>query len=54
MTLDWEYLVSVESGDYPVPISSLHTVGLLASSARQAVDDLDTLPEDGRDDGSEE
>ena len=54
MTLDLEYLVAVESGDTPVPISSLHTVRLLASIARQDVDDLDTLPEDERDDGSGE
>jgi hypothetical protein len=30
MTLDWEYLVAVEYGDTPVPLSSLHTIGLLA------------------------
>ena len=54
MTLDWDYLVSVEYGDYPVPISSLHTVRLLALIARQEVDHLDTLAEDERDAGSEE
>jgi hypothetical protein len=54
MTLDWEYLVSVESGDTPVPISSLHTIRLHALIARQDVDDLDTLAEDERDAGSEE
>jgi hypothetical protein len=48
MTLDWDYLVSVEYGDYPVPISSLHTVRLLASIARQEVDHLDTLAEDDK------
>jgi hypothetical protein len=50
-TLDWEYLVAVENGDYPVPISSLHTVRQLASIARQRVDHLDTLEEDERDVG---
>jgi hypothetical protein len=54
MTLDWEYLVAVECGDYPVPISSLHTVRLLASISRQEVDHLDTLAEDERHAGSEE
>ena len=54
MTLDLEYLVAVEYGDTGVPVSSLYTVRLLASIARQEVDHLDTLPEDGRDDGSEE
>jgi hypothetical protein len=54
MTLVWEYLVAVEYGDYPVPISSLHTVRLVASIARQDVDHLDTLAEDERDAGSEE
>jgi hypothetical protein len=54
MTLDWEYLVAVECGDYPVPISSLHTVRLLALIARQRVDHLDTLAEDERNAGSEE
>ena len=54
MTLDWEYLVAVEYGDYPVPISSLHTVRLLASITRQDVDDLDILAEDKMDAGSEE
>jgi hypothetical protein len=34
MSLDWDYLVSVEYGDYPVPISSLHAVRVLASIAR--------------------
>jgi hypothetical protein len=29
MTLDWEYLVSGETGDTPAPLSSLHTVRLL-------------------------
>jgi hypothetical protein len=53
MTLDWEYLVSVESGDYPVPISSLRTVRLLALTARLDIDDLDTLVEDESDAGSE-
>jgi hypothetical protein len=52
MTLDWEYLVSVEHGDYPVPISSLHAFRLLASIARQEVDHLDTLAEDETDGGS--
>jgi hypothetical protein len=46
--------VSVEYGDYPVPISSLHTVRLLTSIARQEVDHPDTLAEDERDAGSEE
>jgi hypothetical protein len=54
MTLKLEYLVSVEYGDYPVPISSLHTVRLLASISRQEVHHLDTLEEDERDAGSEE
>jgi hypothetical protein len=54
MTLDWEHLVAVEHGGYLVPISSLHTVRLLASIARQEVDHLDTLAEDERDAGSEE
>ena len=54
MTLEWEYLVAVEYGDYPVPMPSLHTGRQLASSARQEVDDLDTLDEDERDAGSEE
>ena len=54
MTLDWDYLVSVESGGYPLPISSLHTVRLLALIARQDVDDLDILAEDEMDAGSEE
>jgi hypothetical protein len=54
MTLDWECLVAVEHGDYPVPISSLHTVRLLASIARQEVDHLDTLAEDERDAGPED
>jgi hypothetical protein len=54
MSLDWEYLVSVESGDTPVPLSSLHTIRLLASIARQDVDDLDTHAEDEGDAGSEE
>ena len=53
MSLDWEYLESLEYGDTPVPIQSLHTVRLLASIARQEVDHLDTLPEDERDAGSE-
>ena len=53
MTLDWQYLVAVEYGDYPVPISSLDAVRLLASIARQQVDRLDTLAEDERDAGSE-
>ena len=52
--LDWEYLVAVEYGDYPVSISSLYTVRLLASIARQEVDHLDILAEDERDVGSEE
>ena len=47
LTLGCEYLVAVEYGDYPVPISSLDTVRLLASIARQEVDHLDTLAEDG-------
>jgi hypothetical protein len=34
MTLDWEHLVSVEYGDYPVPIASLYTVRLPLSIAR--------------------
>ena len=51
MTLDWEYLVAVEYGDYPVPISSLHTVRQLPSIARQRVDHLDTLEEDDGDVG---
>jgi hypothetical protein len=51
MTLDWEYLVAVEYGEYPVPISSLHTDLLLASIARQELDHLDTLAEDERDAG---
>ena len=42
MTLDWVYLVSVESGDTPVPLSSLHTIRLFASIALQEVDHLDT------------
>ena len=54
MSLDWGYLVAVEYADYPVPISSLHTVRLLASIARQEVDHLDTLAENERDAGSEE
>ena len=37
-----------------MPLSSLHTIRLLASIARQAVDDLDTLAENERDAGSEE
>jgi hypothetical protein len=47
-------LAAVEYGYYPVPISFLHTVRLLASIARQEVDHLDTLAEDERDAGSEE
>jgi hypothetical protein len=58
MMLDGEYLVSVESGDTPVetsvPLSSVHTIRLLALIARQEVDHLDTLAEDERDAGSEE
>ena len=54
MTLDSESLVSGESGDTPVPLSSPHTVRLLASSARQDVDHLVTLEEEDRDAGSEE
>jgi hypothetical protein len=54
MTVDWECLVAVEYGDYHVPMSSLHTVRLLASIARQERDHLDTLAEDERDAGSEE
>ena len=46
--------MAVEYGDYPVPISSLHTVRLLASITRQDVDDLDILAEDKMDAGSEE
>jgi hypothetical protein len=37
-----------------VPLSSLHTIDLLALIARQDVDDLDTLAEDERDAESEE
>ena len=47
MSLGWDYLVTVDSGDTPVPISSLHTVGLLALMTRHALDHLDTLAEDG-------
>jgi hypothetical protein len=47
MSLDWEYRVSVEFGDTPVPPSSLSTIRLLASIARQDVDHFDTLAEDG-------
>jgi hypothetical protein len=54
MTLNLEYLVAVEYGDYRVPISSLHTVRLLASIARQEVDHLVTLAEDERNTGSQE
>ena len=46
--------MAVEYGDYPVPISSLHTVRLLASITRQDVDDLDILAEDKMDAGSDE
>ena len=54
MTLDWEYLVAGEYGDFQMPISSVHAVRLLASIARQEVDHLDTFAEDERDAGSEE
>ena len=54
MSLDCDYLVAVEYSDYTVPISSLHTVRLLALIARQDVDDLDILAEDERDAGSHE
>jgi hypothetical protein len=54
MTLDWEYLVAVEYGDYPVPTTSLHTVRLLASIARQECEHPDILAEDEGDEGSEE
>ena len=54
MTLDLEYLVAVEYGDTGVPVSSLYTVRLLASIARQEVDHPDTLAEAERDAGSEE
>ena len=46
--------MAVEYGDYPAPISSLHTARLLASIARQEVDDVDTLAEDEGDAGSED
>ena len=52
MTLDWEYLVSLESGDTPVPLSSPHAICLLALIARQQVNDLDALTEDEGDAGS--
>ena len=46
--------MAVEYCDYPVPISSLYTVRLLASITRQDVDDLDILAEDKMDAGSDE
>ena len=54
MTLDCEYMVAVEYGDTTMPLSSLHTVRLLASIVRQKVDHLVTLAEDERNTGSQE
>ena len=47
-------MVAIEYGDYPVPISSLHTVRLFASIARQEVDHLNKLADDESNAGSGE